>query len=252
MPKFSKEVRDVLQGDPFGEVFPKREPPVPPIYDGRTAAMRILKLYFSELVFYRAGGKDEAGDQKDPIPFKIPFRDIHVEWPDDEEDLHLPALAFLAQSPGDYDSIGLTNVVEEQTKDVYSPGTVLIWMSEYQEKFAIDIWAETKAQRRSIIAGLEQALSPLQQMAGIRFRMPDYYEQLACFALQTREIIDDELSTLVRRKARLIVDLRFNVVALVNVETMNPVTTLDVDVVEDTGEPVVLLQEEEPEPEPAT
>ncbi len=251
MPKFSKEVRDVLVGDPFGEVFPKREPPPPPIYDGRTAALRILKKYFSELTFYRAGGRDAGGDQKDPIPFKIPYRDIHVEWPDDEDDLHLPALAFLAQGPADYDSIGLTNVVEENTVGVYSSGTVLIWMSEYQEKFGIDIWAETKAQRRAIIAGLEQALSPIQQMAGIRFRMPDYYDQLVCFELQTRELFDDEQSTFVRRRARLTVEMRFNVVALVNVETLQPVVTLDVDVDEDTNEPVVLAQEEEPEPEPA-
>ncbi len=245
MPKFSKEVRAVLWGDPFGEVYPRREPPPPPIYDGRTAALRILKKYFSELTFYRAGGKDEVGETKPPIAYQVPWRDIHVEWPDDEDELHLPALAFLAQGPGEYDAIGMTGFVEEDTKDVYSPGTVLTWLNEYVEKFVVEIWAETKAQRRSMIAGIEQALSPLQQMSGIRFRMPDYYEQLVCFSLETREIVDDEQATFLRRRARLVVQMRFNVVALVNCVDMTPVSTLRVDVDEDTN---VALTVEDVEP----
>ncbi len=155
MPKFSKEVRDVLWGDPFGEVYPKREPPRSPVYDGRTAALRILKLYFQELTFYRPGGRDaRTGEQNAPIAFQVPERDIHVEWPDDEEDLKLPALALLAQAPADYDAIGMTNYVQEETRDKYSPGTVLIWMSEAVEKFVVEVWAETKQQRRSIKAGM--------------------------------------------------------------------------------------------------
>ncbi len=245
MPKFSKEVRDVLWGDPFGEVYPKREPPRSPVYDGRTAALRILKLYFQELTFYRPGGRDaRTGEQNAPIAFQVPERDIHVEWPDDEEDLKLPALALLAQAPADYDAIGMTNYVQEETRDKYSPGTVLIWMSEAVEKFVVEVWAETKQQRRSIKAGLEQALSPLQQMAGLRFRMPDYYDQLVCFALETSEIVDDEQATFLRRKARLVIEMRFNVVALVNVSELDPRMVATVDADDDTGVAVNLDDEE--------
>lgn len=237
VPKFSKAIRDVLWGDPFNEVYPKREPPPPPVYDGRTAAMRILKQYFSELTFFRPGGKNELGIEQPPIDFKIPKRDIHVEWPDDEAELHLPALALLANQAADYDSIGMTNYVQENTRDKYAPNTVLIWMSEYIEDFPVEVWAETKQQRRSILAGLEQALSPLQQMAGIRFRMPDYYDQLVVFETLSREIFDDDQATFLRRRARIMLKVRFNVVALVNVQPLVPSTETLVDVEAD-GTPI--------------
>jgi hypothetical protein len=233
--KLTKEVRDVLWGNPFGEVYPRRPTPIPPVYDGRTAALRILRKYISELTFYRPGGKDVIGNQKDPIAFSIAERDIHVERPDDEEEMRLPALALLAKTNGDYEAIGMTSVVEEDSFEKYAPGTVLIWMSEYSENFDIEIWAETKQQRRAITLGLEQALSPIEQMAGIRFLMPDYYEQLVCFELQTREVIEDDTDLLVRRKAKMEVQMRFNVVALVPVNLLEPAVDVLVDADEKTG-----------------
>jgi hypothetical protein len=249
VPKFSQAIRDVLWGNQFGEVFPKRDDPPPATYDGRTAALKILKAYFRELTFYRPGGRDASGAQKAPIPFQIPDRDIHIEWPDDEADLHLPSLAFLSQGIADYDSIGLVSYVEENTVDHYAPGTVLIWMSEYVEKFSVEIWAETKAQRRSMLVGLEQALSPLEQMAGLRFHMPDYYEQLVCFELMTREVVDDDQAGFVRRKARMVIEMRFNVVSLVNIQDLRPSLSLTVDADDATGEPVSLTAAED---EPGT
>ena len=233
----SKRIRQLLWGDPFGDVYPRREPPPPPVYDGRTAGLRILREYFSELTFFRPGGKDELGESKDPIAFKIHPRDIHVEWPDNEAELRAPSLAFLSIGPANYDAIGMTSYVDENWQKEH-PGRLLTWMSEYVETFSIDVWCETKQQRRAVILGLEQSLSPLEYMAGIRFVMPDYYGQLVCFSLQNREIIDDDQASLLRRKARLLVEMRFNVVAEYPVNPMEPIVEVQVDTDEDTNTPV--------------
>jgi hypothetical protein len=246
--KLSKALRAILWGQPFGDVWPKRDVPRPPLYDGRTAALRILRRYFSELVFYRPGGRDLEGRQKDPIAFQVPDRDIHVEWPDDEPNLRSPSIVFLSQQAADYDAIGMTSRVDETWPDKTH---LLTWMSEYDEDFAIEIWAETKQQRRALILGIEQALSPLEYMAGIRFVMPEYYGQLCCFSLQSREVIDDEQATVLRRKARMIVKLRFNVCALYPATIMRPDVKIEVDADEDTGGPLVSAGElpEAPEEE---
>lgn len=227
MPNFSKELRALIFGNPFGEVYPPRKNPPPPVEDGRTVALRILKKYFRELVFVRRGGKDANGVEQPPIQFQIPERDIHVEWPDNPEDVHLPAIALLAEDRGEFDAIGQTTYVDEESRDKYGPDTILIWMSEYQETFVVELWCQTKAQRRAMIAGLEVAFSPLQQMAGIRFKMPDYFDQLVCFELQNKEIVEDDLAVRNRRRARFRVLMRFNVVALVNAADFSPVLVLD-------------------------
>ncbi len=235
MPNFSKELRDLLYGNPFGEVYPPRDNPPPPVADGRTEALRILKKYFQELTFYRAGGQDAAGIELPPIAFKIPERDLHIEWPDGPEDVHLPAVAFLSEDRADYDSIGLTSYVDEATRDVYAPNTVIIQMAEYQENFVVELWTATKAERRAILSGLEVAFFPLQQMAGIRFQMPAYFGQLVCFQLQDREMIEDDLAIRNRRRAKLRVEMRFNVVALVNATDFTAIVTADVDGESETG-----------------
>lgn len=239
----SKALRDVLWGNPFGSVLPKREAPVSVTADGRTAALTVLARYISELTFYRPGGLDVNGNTKDPIPFQIAERDVHVEEPDDEEEYRVPAIALLAQAPANYDAIGMTSKVLEETKDVYGEGTVLIWMSEHQENFVLEIRAETKQQRRAMVLGLENALSPIEQMAGIRFLMNDYYGQLCTFQLQSKEYIDDDMDLLARRKAKLVIQLVYNVVALFPVNELVPAIDVLVDADDSTGDPIADPQE---------
>jgi hypothetical protein len=182
----------------------------------------------------------------------VPIENIHIEWPDNEVEMNaMPTIAFLAQTRADYDAVGLTSNVLEDTVDKYSPGTVLVVMSEYQEDFAIEIWTETKQERRSLLLGLETALSPLEQMAGLRFVMPDYYGQLVCFSLQNREVIDDDAAVINRRKARMIVQIRFQVVAPYPVNQLDGFADLTVDADDATGVPIP-DDDDFPEPPPET
>jgi hypothetical protein len=228
--KFSAGLRKLIFGTPWGETFPPRDQPTQPVSDGRTAALEILKRYISELIFFRAG---PVGGQ--PEPFQIPPENIHIEWPDNEEDMVFPSIVFLSASPIEYAMIGFSGYIEEKTKDVYQPGTVLQWQYEHTETVAIEIWASKRAERRAILAGLESALTPTEAMYGLRFRVPNYFNQLVCFAAMTREMFEDPDAARNRRRARVNVEMRFNAVALVNYTLLDTVLKTEVDVDEDTG-----------------
>lgn len=228
----SPELRKLLWGTPWGTVFPERANPPPLSYDGRTVALRILRKYLSEITFRRPGGRDAKGAPLAPIDFRIAEKDIQIGWPDYEKEMTYPSLVFL-HGAGDYDMIGLTSYVEEDTRDKYAPGTVVMWMSEYVETFQIEIWANKRSELRSILAGVETALSPTEQMYGLRFRMADYFDQLVRFSPGKRQEFDEADSARNRRRARIDVEMAFHVVALVNYVLVQPelrvVTDVDPD-----------------------
>lgn len=232
-PKLSDAIYKLLQGTPWGTVGspPKPNPP-PPSADGRTACLRVLKRFIAELTFFREGDVDRTTKQRGaPIAFQLPLDNIHIEWPDDETSLAtaIPSIVFLSGGTASYDTIGFTGYVDEATKDIYGKGTVVSWMSEYVESLAVDIWCATKQQRRSILAGLEAALSPTEQMYGLRFRVPDYFNQLVSFSADSREIFDEADNANNRRRARITLDFRFTQVALVNYGPLTVVAEVAVD-----------------------
>jgi hypothetical protein len=225
-----------IQGQLWGEVFPTKANPPPQSIDGRTAALYTLRDYVTALTFYRY-----AGPSAPPIPFSIPPSRFYVEWPDSTVDETFPSMAIV-QSRADYDTIGLVSYIEEDTVDVYGKGTVLQWQAEYVETINVEVWASKKAERRAILAACEIAFSPTEQMSGVRFMMPLYFNELVCFTLTRREIMDNPDSARNRRSAQLEIEMRFNVVRLVNALTLQPVVKVNVDVDMDTNLPVDLTQ----------
>jgi hypothetical protein len=214
---------ELLTGTPFGRVLPPRPgQPLPPV-DGRTKALRILRQYISELRFSRP----DRGDR--PIPYEIPIHCIHIEQPK-QADLEFPSIVFRPGSDGRYDGIGLGSYIDEATADVYAPGTAVQEQSEWIETITLECWAEEGPQRSSMMAGLEQALVPTEQYYGLRFRMPDYYDRTVCFSLNSGARPDDPDAAGKNRKWGVMqVEMRFNVVALVQVSKMDVVDTLVVD-----------------------
>ena len=215
MPTFSARTRSLLVGTPFGEVFPPRPQPPPSTFDGRGAALNVLADYFSELTFYRTGAFP-----KDTRPFTIPRSSIFTEAPDGMEDFDLPAIG-VRPGKATYGALNLNPAPDESSRDVFGVGTVLWALSTYTENIVIEAWAANRAERRALAIGLEEALTPFEVMYGIRFRMPDYFNEVVTFSLADRT--HDE-SDAVRNRRRVLfgVEMTYNVVRLVNYTALNP------------------------------
>jgi|ERR1700722_2280464 len=223
-----------LLGTPWGQVFPPKSAAPFPALDGRTAALYVLRDYVTALTFWRY-----AGPSAPPTAFQIKPENFYVEWPDFTADMVTPSVAIV-HSRADYDVIGLVSYIEEETQDVYAPNTVLQWQAEYVETINLEIWTSKKSERRALLAGLETAFSPTEQASGLRFKMPLYYNELVVFTLMRREIMDEPDAARNRRRAQLEMEMRFNIVALVNVVDAKPVIKVNVDVDLDTNIPVNL------------
>jgi hypothetical protein len=229
-------VASLLQGRPFGEIWPPRPNPRAPSKDGRTIALEILAEYIADLTFYRPM---KAGCA--PQPFNIPTTSFFIEWPDDVVEQPFPAIAVI---PGraDYRPIGLTSYVEESTRDMYGKGTVVQWQVEHVETFQLEVHAARIPDRRAIIAGLETAFVPTEQLSGLRFRMPEYYNELVRFVLNGKQLLDDQDAGRSRRKVRFELEMAFNIVALVNYVPLQPVVDTALDVEADNVTPVDTTQ----------
>lgn len=215
---------DLIIGNPFGNVFPQRARDVAklPREDPRTIALRMLALYISELTFYRPGGL-EIGAQS--IPLRIPLERIYVEQPDDDVDMVLPCMVFTQTGNEDYQSIGLNSDLDEASRDKYGYGTILQIQYDHVETLTLEVWTNKKPERRCLIAGLQTAMVPTEAMYGVRFRMPDYYDQPVVFTLNKTNRPDDQ-AIRGRRIAKLEFEMRFEVVNLVNYLPIQPIITV--------------------------
>jgi len=214
-------VLKLLQGSPFGALYPPKAAVDLPAIDGRTACLRVLRRYIAELTFHMPGDRGSANTRS----FKIPLEKIHIEQPDKNVVLDFPSIVFLPGA-GEALPIGLATFLEEESFNKFAPGTALQVQSEYQETFTIELWARDKPTRRAMMQ-LELALTPTEQQYGIRFRVPDYYDQTVCFSLQGSMRPDDPDNVRNRRWGHMTVEMRFDSVRLVNVGTIKPEVSVD-------------------------
>lgn len=222
-------IKDLLVGTPFAAVWPPKSDLDLPAVDGRTAALRTLRRYISELTFHLPGPKGSGRTER----FRIPVEKVHVEQPDKEVKLAPPSVVFLP-GPIEYLPIGLATALDESSKDRHGAGTALQIQAEYRELVTVEFWALDKPHRRAMLAGIESAFSPTEQMYGLRLRMPDYYDQSVCFTLDGGMRPDDPDNVRNRRWGYGTFEVRFDVVRLVRVGTVVP--TLEVDAFADAAE----------------
>lgn len=216
---------DLIIGVPFGFVYPPPKDPIKlPHMDARTAALRVLRDYIAELVFYRTGDTSTA----EPNPFGVPKEQFLIEASDADHDLVFPSIVV----PGgeeQFDVPGLNSYVDESTYNVFAPRTVLQVQYEHLEMLTLELWTTSRAERRSLLAGLIASLMPTEAMWGIRFRVPDYYDQVVTFSPDSASRLDEEFHVEAgRRIGKLRVEMRIPVVALVYAETLEPFVIVDV------------------------
>lgn len=232
-------VANLIKGRLYGLVYPMRQAPQPLSVDGRTIALQTLAQYIAALTFYRPGAAGQP-----PIPFTIPTDRFFIEQPDVKTSMTFPCISVVHDTAS-YDVIGLVSYVEEDSLDVYGKGTLVQWQSEYVENIQLEVWCNERAERRAILGQIETSMSPTEQQSGVRFHMPDYYDQLVCFTLNNRLLVDGPDAARGRRSATLGIEMRFNIVKLINVGLMTPVVTTNVDVAAD-GTPVTSTENSVP------
>ena len=190
----------------------------------RTLALRWLGRYIAELTFFRPG--DQGGK---PIPFTVPFDNYQVGRPDYDKDMPFPGVAITGQ-PVEHLYPGFTPWLDESTVDLYGRGTVVQIVNEAREELLMEIWGNKLPELRAIWSGLEVMFAPVEEMFGLRLKMPDYFNTTVCFTLLRSEWQDDEPAVRNRRSAHLYVEMRFCTSKLVNysILTVNAaVTTAD-------------------------
>lgn len=236
-------VDDILFDQPrrvaleYGNVYPPRPPQPLPTTDPRTAALKVYADFLSTLEFRVPGMKNT----NETIKFQVPRNRIYIEEPDNVDDgASLPRIVF---SPGrgkyDYFNLGPARVLED-TVDVWAPGTALISPGDYVETFTLEVWAAKRAERRAIIAGIEATMLDEETSTTLRLILPRYYEFIAEFSLENRELVEEPVESVRnRRRAHLYIELRVQIGQLVAVNTLKPYVFTEVgpevDLTEDVG-----------------
>lgn len=189
---------------------------LPPLtMDARTHVLERFADYLHCIQF-------QVPDGPEVTPYQIPRERILVEWPDDDQTvMKWPTLVF---EPGRYELLpsGLTPRVNEASRDQHGQGTVLVTSYEYRELVTLAVWASTRAQRRTMLAGIEWALTPVEEIAGIRLRVPDYYDETVHFEAMEGQNIDVEDSMRRRRRSEMVFEMRFDLVNLVRMDDLEP------------------------------
>ena len=209
--------RKLIRGWVFGEVWPPPDPRPMPTFDARSRALERLAEFFSLIDFCR------TGDEQHPeVTYRIPKERIFIEQPDEPERLAYPSLAFLP-GRGSHEKYRLgPPPILPHTWDRWGAGTALVSLGEYSETFQIESWGSHPAERRSLLAGVEQAMRLSQESAALKLSVPQYWDSVASFLLLDSQYVDDPDIIRGRRRGQVFVELRIQEIALVDVKTMQP------------------------------
>lgn len=213
----SNRVRRWVAGRLLGEARPPRRPPPAPKLDARTIALKAFAEFLGEIQF--TDTRAEGGD----VPYRIPRDRILVDEPDDANTANVFPRLVLMPGEAQYLPFGTVPDYFEETRDLYGLGTVVACAHEYEEMVALEVWATTRAQRRMLASGIEQILAtPIEEAPWVRLNPPGLFGETASFRLVRRQNVDDEDAMRRRRKATLTIELRVNLVRLVNYQVLRP------------------------------
>jgi hypothetical protein len=201
-------------------VWPDRPAQALPSYDARNAALKQFRRFLSTLMFQRSG--PIADDTATSIPFRVPIENIHIYQPDDIKMAKMPGFGIVP-SLGVTEAFGLgPNDPEEDSFDVWSPGTVLVVTGDYQENFTLEVWGSKQAERRALVAGVKAAMMVSQDSSALRLRLTEYYDRAASFQILDTIYVDGDEVARNRRRALITIQLQVSEVALINANRLRP------------------------------
>jgi hypothetical protein len=232
----TQAVRSALFGTPWGF----SDPPKPPVVQGaqlaldvRTVALRVLREYVTGIVFYLPPGN---------LAFRMDPANFPLEQADYVEDMKMPSMVVTGSPEQQYEAPWFRPFLLEDTRDRFGVGTVLKVESEHVETLRLEVWASKEPELRSLLAGLETAFNPVEELSGLQLRMDAYYGAPCIFTLQKREGFADADGGKGRRRAAMVLELRAPVLSLVRYLTMINEVGVVVDTDLATGQSVDLAQ----------
>jgi hypothetical protein len=192
-----------------------------PKLDVRNAAAETLAAYLGGVIFVIAGGKAEDKE------FRL--SEVLPNWPEADVELKYPS-ASIDDGPAPYEAHDFVPTMQEDTYNVFCPGTVIWKTGELVVEFQVDFWTNTEATRQAIAAGLPRIFNPTETRSGVLLAgHPDYFHRAVRCTLLDVDRNDGEDSTYDReRRLRTVVKAEIDVVHLRQVSQLAPDVILDV------------------------
>lgn len=141
--------------------------------DVRGAALRGLREYITTL---KAPWYDGTS---------LRFLRVVDAWLDAEALAKFPSAAIYTEEAGEFDSPAFT-----PTRETLPDGRILQVAAEYVQALTLDIYCTTTTERTALCAMLQDALEPVEWMAGCRLVLPHYHNAV-CTYLKSSMTVND-------------------------------------------------------------
>lgn len=176
--------------------------------DARTALKRGLKNYLETLSFTAVSGRF------------VQFEKVFDVWADHEEKAVFPSAIVHSIGEGTYDASSFTPSVS--TRYATNDGAFLVKWAEYMVNLRLEVWANDPEERIALMMMLEDALNPVDWMAGAKIELPHYHNQFAVYELKSSLFPDSESNVLSRtRLAYLSLTGQVSVVRCTNITLLS-------------------------------
>lgn len=178
----------LIVGNPFGEEQREDEARLlAEDRDGRTIALTWFKKYLCEQVISVSGDQGQK-----PMRITLDPANFFLEPPPSLPDGLKPIAVGIEPGEPEYKDVGMGETMLAETHNVYRPNTVVKRVADYHETFKMIFVCANAPQRRAVKKMIEHTCIPTEAIMGIRFKMPDYYDQTATFVFENA-MLDDSL-----------------------------------------------------------
>lgn len=162
------------------------DPSTPPHYtanrtsDARTALTRGLAEYLMTLMLPANGGRD------------FYFRKVYEVWAEPEDPADYPSAAVLMQEDAQYDSSRFTPNGMTAFRLPAPDGRYLLTSSELTAKLVVEIVATDPVERQALVSMVEDGMTPVDWMYGVRLALPHYFGQHATYEPLSVQYFDSD------------------------------------------------------------
>ena len=112
---------------------------------------------------------------------QIKLQRVFFDHPRQEDEIDpMPSAALMQAGEARYEHQALDTQIEEETADVFAPGTVLRKVASVELMLDIAVWSAHKEERRGIRAAMERQLlvERTDERSGRRVAIPEYFDRV--------------------------------------------------------------------------